>query len=296
MHSPSPAQRLAALKGRQLFFVGGPAKSGTTWLQHLLHAHPELACRGEGHLTKALVPLLKATLEQYNAKVATYNGGLFKETAGFPTFDGDDLQHVISTAVGLLLGHLALDKPSARAIGEKTPANIHDFGLLHWLAPGCVLACTVRDPRDAFTSNWRQTQRVNPSYIAREHGGQMSRFALTYGRKWASVVTAGLQAKKAAPDRVFLMRYEDLHTQPIEELTPVLQRLGVAHDADTVQQCVESASFGKLSGGRQPGEESAGSFFRKGVVGDWKNHLDAESVAVLVRETGPLLQHFGYPL
>ena len=292
-HRP-PVARLAALNDRQLFFVGGPAKSGTTWLQHLLHAHPQLACRGEGHLTKSLMPLLKGALEQYNTRVVYDNRKLFRETEGFPTFGAAELQHLVSTAMGLLLGQLADDKPQAVAIGEKTPANIHSFGLLDWMAPGCVLVCTVRDPRDAFTSNWFQTLRVNPDYIEKEHGGQMDRFARKYARKWASVVTAGLQAREAAPDRVFLIRYQDLHTNPVSQLAPVMARLGVASDSGTIRACVEGASFAKLSGGRAQGEESGGSFFRKGVVWDWKNHLDAASVSVLLQETGPLLEHFGY--
>ena len=31
-----------------LFFVLGAPKSGTTWLQYLLNAHPNISCRGEG--------------------------------------------------------------------------------------------------------------------------------------------------------------------------------------------------------------------------------------------------------
>jgi hypothetical protein len=32
---------------RQFFFVIGMPKSGTTWLQLLLDAHPEIQCHGE---------------------------------------------------------------------------------------------------------------------------------------------------------------------------------------------------------------------------------------------------------
>ena len=39
---------LAALAQRQLFFVGGAPRSGTTWVQHILDSHPDVSCRGEG--------------------------------------------------------------------------------------------------------------------------------------------------------------------------------------------------------------------------------------------------------
>ncbi|MDQ3304184.1 MAG: sulfotransferase, partial [Actinomycetota bacterium] len=34
--------------GFPVFFVLGYQKSGTTWLMHMLDAHPEILCRGEG--------------------------------------------------------------------------------------------------------------------------------------------------------------------------------------------------------------------------------------------------------
>src|ERR1700722_16518864 len=40
---------IAALRRKQLFFIGGAAKSGTTWLQLLLDRHPAISCNGEGH-------------------------------------------------------------------------------------------------------------------------------------------------------------------------------------------------------------------------------------------------------
>ena len=40
---------IAELAKRQLFFVGGAPRSGTTWMQHMLDAHPDISCRGEGH-------------------------------------------------------------------------------------------------------------------------------------------------------------------------------------------------------------------------------------------------------
>ena len=41
-------EEIAQLARRQLFFVGGAPRSGTTWLQQLLDCHPDICCRGEG--------------------------------------------------------------------------------------------------------------------------------------------------------------------------------------------------------------------------------------------------------
>jgi hypothetical protein len=45
---------IADLAQRQLFFVGGAPRSGTTWVQHLLNGHPDVSCRGEGHFLQFL--------------------------------------------------------------------------------------------------------------------------------------------------------------------------------------------------------------------------------------------------
>ncbi len=284
----------ARLASQHVFFVGGPAKSGTTWLQHLLNAHPEVVCKGEGHLTTTLIPVLKAALEGYNQKIRAYNSGLFAETDGFPLFGEAELREISCVAAGMLLARVAHAVPAARAVGEKTPANIHSYGLLAWMFPKCSLLCTVRDPRDCFTSNWHQTIRVNPQYISEVHGGSMARFAETYGKKWASVVTSGMTARQQHPERVHLVRYEDLKSHPESTIVPLFRTLGVRVDADVMRACVAAASFGSLSGGRQAGQEQGGSFFRKGVVGDWSRHLDRASLAALERTTGPLMAHFGY--
>ena len=53
-------RNIEALAERQLFFIGGAPRSGTTWLQLLLDCHPEVSCRGEGLFWKELAEPLVA--------------------------------------------------------------------------------------------------------------------------------------------------------------------------------------------------------------------------------------------
>jgi len=57
---------------------------------------------------------------------------------------------------------------------------------------------------------------------------------------------------------------------------------------------VGSASFEKLSRGRERGQEDPSSFYRKGVAGDWKNHFSKEDRRVFKEEAGELLIRLGY--
>jgi hypothetical protein len=53
-------------------------------------------------------------------------------------------------------------------------------------------------------------------------------------------------------------------------------------------------SFQRLAGGRQRGEEDQGSHYRRGVAGDWRNHLTPRHLAAFRERFGDLTQRLGY--
>src|SRR5215831_18654517 len=64
---------ILTLRKKQIFFVGGSPKSGTTWLQLLLDSHPSVSCSGEGHFTTHLWRLLKEALKRHDEVIKTNN-------------------------------------------------------------------------------------------------------------------------------------------------------------------------------------------------------------------------------
>jgi hypothetical protein len=90
------------------------------------------------------------------------------------------------------------------------------------------------------------------------------------------------------------VRYEDLLTRPEEEVRRLLEFLGAEAGEEAVRRCVSSASFEKLSRGRNRGQEDPTSFFRKGVAGDWRNAFTEEDSKVFEDEAGELLIRLGY--
>ena len=61
-----------------------------------------------------------------------------------------------------------------------------------------------------------------------------------------------------------------------------------------VDEAVAKSSFAAMSGGRQAGSTQNGSFFRKGVVGDWRSTLTPEMNDMIMREMGWMFPHFGW--
>ncbi len=292
--APGPPATEAPWAGAPgVFFVGGAVKSGTTWLQHLLDGHPEIACRGEGHFGARLLPALQRALADYNAELSSFNGGLFQETAGFPLFGDDDLLQLQRAAASLLLRRVAGGRP-VRLVGEKTPRNVLHIAELRRLFPGAPLVQIVRDGRDACVSNWHQQLRMNPAHLEQQFGGDMVRYAGHFAGVWRDLNLRGLQGTGGGPH--VLVRYEDLHTSPVAELRKVFRSLGVRDDDEAVSAALQAGAFERLSGGRPPGEADPRSFFRKGVVGDWRGTLSPAAQAAFEAVGGPLLEALRYPV
>jgi hypothetical protein len=90
------------------------------------------------------------------------------------------------------------------------------------------------------------------------------------------------------------VRYEDLLERPNEEVGRLARFLGADTSEKAVQQAVDSASFERLSKGRERGQEDTSSFYRKGVAGDWNNYFTERDKEIYKEEAGELLIRLGY--
>jgi hypothetical protein len=93
---------------------------------------------------------------------------------------------------------------------------------------------------------------------------------------------------------VIIVRYEDMLDEPESTLeTLIRQYTNQEPDKADVAYTVERYSFKRITG-RNPGQESRNSFARKGIQGDWRNHLNAEARAIFDDYAGDLLIELGY--
>lgn len=270
-------------------FVCGVAKSGTTWVQRLLNGHPELALSGEGGFAWAWLPRLQAAARDFNAHQDTH--GIAPHTK----LGGEELAYLFRQSV---LGRLASYAQAAggldglKAIGDKTPQHTLTLGLLGQVFPAARFVHVIRHPLDAATSAWHHFgQRSGRSL--EEH----VRWFVT--EAWAVGVRAAVQGESAVGDRVTHVRYEDLHAEPERftgEMLDHLSPFGVANTEAAVAACLEAGSFKKASGGRARGEAQNSAFFRKGVVGDWRELIDERLAAQVCGPAGDLMERFDYRL
>ena len=279
--------RLQRVFGKQLFFIVGVAKSGTTWLELLLDRHPEIACKGEAHFADLLQSTLADALERYNAKLKVHGGH-----TNDLSFDAEDSDHLTVTAIALMFAKWA-DSPDIKIIGEKTPANIRYLPLLNHYFPEAKFVHIIRDGRDAAVSGWFYSLNRNEAYTL-ETFGDLPGYIRFFSKTWAETIGAARDVAGTLGERYIELRYERLVGAPEQELARVLSFLGADAAPRSIETCLEGARFDELSGGRTPGQEEVTSFFRKGVVGDWQNHFDDADCAAFEENAGALLTELGY--
>jgi hypothetical protein len=283
---------LAELAGRQLFFVGGAPRSGTTWLQRILDSHPQVSCRGEGLFGKTLAEPLDAMAVARRQALEGKNTGLFAQTGGYPLPTPEDTDVLLGTAVLLALRQHGAAQ-ACRAVGEKTPENVFFFPRLKRLFPGARFIGIARDPRDLLTSAWHFFHWRTAGENETEAKTGFIRSALP---SLAQGGRAMLSLCETMPADCMVVTYEALLKAPVPEAVRLFRFLGVAHDEAVVADCIARTSFAAMTGGRPAGTEQNGAFFRKGVAGDWRSTLSPAMNDMVLAELGWTFPHFGWPL
>jgi hypothetical protein len=281
---------LAGLAQRQLFFVGGAPRSGTTWLQQMLDCHPDVSCRGEGLFWKHLAVPLEAMLAQQYQALKDKNARLFRHTGGYPLPAPDEVDHLLATAILLALRRQVADRP-CRAVGEKTPENLFLFSRLRRLFPRARFIAIARDPRDVLTSAWHMFHTPLPSA---DRVAAMTAFIRGALPSLADGARAVIAFGESHPDALMTVTYEALRGEPAPILARLFRFLGVSDRAEVVADCLARTSFATLTRGRTTGGEEGGSFLRKAVVGDWRSTLTPEMNEIVLQELGWTFPHFGW--
>jgi hypothetical protein len=282
------------LRSRQLFFIGGAPKSGTTWLQLLLNAHPEISCGGEGHFPNRLLPALAKALKGYNATIDLKNRSIFEQLDGQPLFTNRHALYLMAAAASLMLRRpeKAITAP---VVGDKTPDNVRFFPLLAGLFPRAKFIHIVRDARDCTVSAWFHNLRLNPAQVAKRYPS-FDAFSDHFAGIWVANVKAGANFAARHPGLCLTIRYEDLCDDPSRVLDGLCGFLPASRDPSILQACREATDFVRLSGGRSRGDEDRGSFFRRGVAGDWRGHFDATAERAFRAKVEPWMSNFRYAM
>jgi hypothetical protein len=180
-----------------------------------------------------------------------------------------------------------------RIVGDRTPDNVQFFPLLATLFPQAKFIHLVRDGRDCAVSAWYYNLCMDAASLTRQCAS-IDEFAVYHTQAWVADVGRGLKFAAEHPGRCLTIRYEDLSRHTLTLLRQVCGFLGASLDSAVLQACCAAADFGKLSGGRKRAQEDRNSLFRRGVLGDWRNHFDKPTELALRKKVEPRLSRLRY--
>lgn len=264
--------------GERLFFIQGMWRSGTSWLGRMVGAHPRIYVSHQ-------------ELQSFNRFFE------IKPSEQFPFFQQKYEACLKSGFLSMLMHLHAKEKPAAPLIGDRSPGG--DVKLIKRLFPRGKLLAILRDGRDVCVSV-AHLDRTSPGNLV-ESEGRVT-VERSYVQKMARIYSASvddnLALKAAHPGDVMILRYEELLRDPVPIMVEVFRFLGVDTTAEGVAEiCREHTFFretGRPAGSQDPRQPRA--FARKGIVGDWRNHLSKEGLAAFEEVAGGSLRRAGYEL
>ena len=218
---------------RQPVFIVGMPRSGTTLLEQILSAHPDVYAAGEQPVVPRLGRLLKKIL---------------KEEQPYP-FPLDDFSPELREhAARHYLWSISEFNSEAPYIVDKMPHNFMNLGLIYSIFPEAKVININRDPRDIAISNYQQN-------FAARNGGMGYAFKLSnIAREINRYYTIMDHWSEVLPSKPFKLNYEDLVADQRAEMDKVLDYLGLEWVDEMaefykVERAVRTASVAQVRSG-----------------------------------------------
>jgi glycosyltransferase involved in cell wall biosynthesis len=311
------------------FFVMGEMRSGTSWLARTLDSHPQVFCKGEGSffgrnqaqeeiaVYKGPTPSLYNALAKCEALRTWHSLGW--NSWGRRGQEEEDIVELTRLAIEYFMQKAAASSGKV-IIGDKSPLHTDHVEEIHRLFPNAKVIHIYRDGRDVAVSLmhhfWRlsrdnggifdlepEERRKRDAYLEDPERYVLSgKSIFTEERLKQMAVRWQRRVSKASRDgaRIFgrysyQVSYEGLLKCPEEHLKAIFELLGATADEETVSRCIASNAFERLAK-RSQGSEDSGSFFRKGVAGDWRNVFTERDRQIYEEIAGRTLLEMGYDI
>jgi hypothetical protein len=309
-----------------VFFIVGEMRSGTSWLRRTLSAHPEIVCGHEGTFfgrdySREEIPVYPGPVSSFTRALTVSEELRVWHELPWNRWKGgyeEDLRNLTRLSVDYFLSKEVI-RTGKRIVGDKSPQHTECLDEIYEVYPDARIVHIVRDGRDVAVSAmhhwWRLAKdqpegvfaltpeelEIRDAYLRDREGFLDSGRSIfteerlgQLARRWSYRVGKARQDGTAmGGERYLEIRYEDLLRDTPETLRRVLALLSARRGKGVIDHCIRATSFERVSK-RRRGEEDPGSFFRKGIAGDWRGVFTERDREIYEELAGERLIEMGY--
>lgn len=277
-----------ACREKPPFFVVGSGRSGTTLLQALIDAHPNLSIPPESHVYDRIAPVFDTYgdlgIQRNRLRfIADLLADAYVRQWQLDTSPEEIEARVIrGDRIGVIdaLFSLYAKKHGARRWGDKTPDHIRCLEAIRSDFPDARLIHLVRDGRDRAEARRRMIWGPStPFGIAcewRDEVMQWKAFCNAHGTEGTLVV-----------------RYEDLVTAPRETMARIFEFLEEP-DVDTVDEYSSTPLTRTLSATQSAWHSSLGRGISTKKIGIYRRALTRREIEIFEAVARDALLEYGY--
>ncbi|MCA9930228.1 MAG: sulfotransferase [Anaerolineales bacterium] len=298
------ANTIAQAKAMTPIFIGGYYKSGTTFVRDLLDHHDQmsvlpgdakllfnhrkiellaekerLAHLQESWIHRLVNPTGLPPFWLFGQEAAPYRNFLHYLAYWFTQFDTPLLQDITAPALAYFCAN-PIHSRQPRYWIDKTPMQEMDVDLLYQQYPEARFIHVVRNPLASLAARKKMTLQKNGRF---NFVGLLPEFHAS--------LTQGLQLKQSLKERYFIIRYEDILTDPSGSMKNIVAKLNIPFDKSLLSPTVNgiattpNSAYQNL---RQQGKIITGSPDR------WRAVLTQKEVLHTVDMLGSLAAAYGY--
>ncbi len=280
----------------KMIFCGGVPKSGTTWLEKIINAHPGALMCGENNLfdNPHLQFTHRSVLGSFPAPFNRYLPHYASPTAHRLMLYAARARMLLGLLQNLAPQEIAT-KPHYQGwllLGDRTPGNSGQIVNILLAFPEAKFIHIKRRAADVFLSRLHHEKNIYqstpplcqwPEWMAKiapallEHGDAalqrqelqpyIKKLAVAVILEWQMINQSADEFSELFPTRILTLQYEAMLQDPQASIRKIFAYLGIPTTAEQRAAIEAASSFRALSGGRKSGEANQSAFFRAGVAG-----------------------------
>jgi len=96
-----------------------------------------------------------------------------------------------------------------------------------------------------------------------------------------------------------IIRYEDMKEKTFDTFKAAVEFIGLQYSDHAIEQAIHFSDFNVVKQqeekfGFKEKSQNSEQFFRKGIIGSWKNELNQQEVEMIMKQHQTMMTRFGY--